>query len=275
MKRILMLIGVLCCAVIVSACTGQPVQPTLAEITLTPSPQIEATSTDNPVSTATQFPTLTATPEPSLTPSATIDPTLDAMTLVTVEPLLETDLTSPIQLSLPRGWELVFDSYALPFPEEEMIRILPFSIYRGPVTGGTGVVVTVWGFENIVPVSPIVNQMPELDLWADGLRVLFTVVLEPDCNIGRGDRREFSFGDDRSAVGSYFWAVDCGESSDVDEIPPSPDVQGWFVALQERGVNMAIYAYVEPREAIAGDALYELQAIMDTIIIDVPETIEE
>lgn len=274
MKRTVTLISLLCAVVFFVACTTENVQPTLVEMTLTPSPQIEPTTTESMPPTATPMPTLTLSPEPTPTATVTIDPTLAAMPQLDVEPLLETDLTSPIQLRLPAGWELVFDSFALPFPEEEMIRILPFSIYRGPVTGGTGVVVTVWGFENIVPVSPISNQMPELDLWSDGLRVLLTVVLEPDCNVGRGDRRIFDFGE-RSAEGSYFWAVDCGESSETDEIPPSPDVQGWFVSLQERGVNIAIYTYVEPREAIAGDALGELQSIMNTVVIDVPETIEE
>jgi hypothetical protein len=227
-------------------------------------PTSTATLTLVPTFTATDPPTAIPTATPTVIPSPE---TADAAGQETIVPLITTDITAPITLELPTGWQTLTDSSSLPLPEESGFSMVPFAAYRGPVTGGTGYITLFWGFSNVVPAIPVEGGGVSINLWADGLRLLLFALLEPDCNVGRDPEPTVYRVGDGDAIGSGFWAVDCGDSSLDDDILPSPDVQGWFAGFQEDGLNFMFYAYVEPREAIVS-AQAELQAILDTVRVD-------
>jgi hypothetical protein len=212
----------------------------------TPSPQPPAT---DPGPT----PTIHA---PEATLIATLDPEL--LDTIEVEPVVITDMAAPIHIELPEGWLLGHAALPLQSSEEGAIAIIPFSVYAGPVTGGTGYIIVLWAFPNIAPVAPVMQGTPQINLWADGLRLLYLAVMEEGCEIGRDTERPFPVGD-YEAMGAYFAAVNC---------PELPDTQGWFAGLQEEGLNFMFYAYVEPRGAIEGPARRELQAILNTVEVD-------
>lgn len=259
-RRVFMMLlgGAMC----IAACgaepspTAMPTQAPVQAVTLVPT----ATDTAQPTVTPTQ---LTATPTitPTLDPNLTLTPPL-----VTIEPVFGTNMEAPVNITLPEGWEVITTNSALPLPEGETFTLLPFAAYRGPVAGGTGTITLIWGFQNVVSGFPIQGTPAAVDLWSDGLRLLLFALLEPDCSVGRDPRQDYPVGA-YAAVGGAFWAVDCGESLADDDIPPSPDIQGWFAGFKEQGINFMFYAYVEPREAITV-AAPELQAILDTIVID-------
>lgn len=247
-----------------SACSSVP------EPTPTPTPEPTETPTVAftlvPTQTPTDLPTLTPTPTETAAASAT--PTPDPLTpQVTILPVISTNITAPVTLTLPEGWEVVVNGASIPLPQADGFSMVPFATYRGPVEGGTGYITLIWGFSNMATTRPTEGAAPRIDLWADGLRLLFFALLDPDCNIGRdSEPGQYNVGQ-RESVGSGFWAVDCGESLPDDDIQPSPDVQGWFAGFQEGGLNFMFYAYVEPREAIVSGQS-ELQAILDTVNVD-------
>lgn len=261
-RRVLMMLlgGVMC----IAACgadvppTPMATQPQVEAVTLVPT----ATDTAQPTVTAVQ-PTATATITPTLDPNLTLTPPL-----LTIEPVFGTNMEAPLNITLPQGWEVITTNSALPLPEGETFSLLPFAAYRGPVAGGTGTgnITLLWGFQNVVSGFPIQGTPASVDLWSDGLRLLLFALLEPDCNVGRDPRQDYTVAT-YAGVGGAFWAVDCGESVADDAIPPAPDIQGWFVGFNEQGINFMFYAYVEPREAITV-AAPELQAILDTVVID-------
>jgi len=259
MTRIV-LFAALCCAMLMSAACA-PAQPTPAALAASATAERTAvpTSTDTPQPTLTQAPTLA----PTLDPNLTLTPPI-----ATIEPVFGTNLEAPINITLPEGWVTVTTNAALPLPEGDTFSILPFAAFRGPVSGGTatGYITLVWGFQNVVSGIPIQGTPMPVDLWADGLRLLLFALLEPDCNVGRDPKQDYRVGD-YAAVGGAFWAVDCGESVADDDIPPAPDIQGWFAGFKEGGFNFMFYAYVEPRESIV-TAQAELQAILDSVTLD-------
>lgn len=256
----MMLFAVLCCAALLSVACA-PAQPTPAVIEASATLALTAvpTSTDTPQPQPTV--TQTPTPAPTLDPNLTLTPPA-----ATVEPVFGTNLEAPLNITLPDGWVTITTNAALPLPEGDTFSILPFAAYRGPVSGGTGYITLLWGFQNVVSGIPIQGTPMPVDLWADGLRLLLFALLEPDCNVGRDPKQDYRVGD-YAAVGGAFWAVDCGDSSVDDEIAPSPDIQGWFAGFKEGGFNFMFYAYVEPRESIV-TAQAELQAILDSVTMD-------
>lgn len=222
--------------------------PEVIVVTATPEPTLvpSSTFTPQPIPSATFTPITPFTPTPDVVAEA---PTLRA--------LLESEVVAPLRVSVPAGW--VSNSFILPVQDLGADTNLPFSYYSGPVTGGVGTIVVLWGFPNIFPRS-LAEASTEIEslLWADGLRLLYFAVLDIECNIGRDDERMFSVGG-QPAVGSYFAAVAC---------PGVQDVRGWFAVLRHEGVNFAFYTYVEPMDALNGPALGELQAILDTVQLD-------
>jgi hypothetical protein len=136
--------------------------------------------------------------------------------------------------------------------------MVPFSVYAGPVTGGEATITLLWGFPNITPGVPLPGQTPQIDLWMDGLRLLYLAVLEGGCTIGRDERRPFNVAG-REATGGYFAATDC---------PELFDTRGWFVVTQEEGLNFAFYVYTNPMEVLDGEGRQELQAILDSVEFD-------
>lgn len=189
---------------------------------------------------------------PEATPEAT-----DEVVIVTVEPLLGQPIPPPVELELPAGWRYGYDALVLS-DVDNAIRSIPLAVYTGPVSGGRGVIVLLWGFPNLVAGNPFTGGSAP-DLWSDGLRLLRLAVIEQGCNIGTDLRMSYSVGD-LPASGTQFSAVDC---------PQLPDTRGWFAGLQEGGINFVFYVYTEPISAMntAGD---ELQLILDSARFTVP-----
>ncbi|MBL8133959.1 MAG: thioredoxin domain-containing protein [Anaerolineae bacterium] len=195
------------------------------------------------------------------TPTPDPEATEEAEPLV-LEAVTGQDVPPPITLQLPAGW--LSGSDVLVLQDVDAIRNIPFAIYTGPVTGGVGTIVLLWGFPNLV-VAPSAVQAtlpPEmLDLHIDGTRLLRLAVVEQGCNVGTDLRRTYSIGG-LQAAGTQFAAVDC---------PELPDTRGWFAGLRQYGLNFMFYAYAEPIEAM-DTAEVELQAILDTVVFTLPET---
>lgn len=193
------------------------------------------------------------TPDPAQ-PELTLEPTI----VVTFEPLLGEAIEPPLDLTLPRGWQFGYDALLLD-DVDVSVRAIPFAIYTGPVSGGTGTVVLLWGFPNLVAGNPFMAQDAEPDLWADGLRLLRLAIIEQGCNIGTDLRSSYVVGG-KNAVGTQFAAVDC---------PALPDTRGWFAGVREGGINFIFYAYADPIEAM-DTAEPELQAILDSVTFALP-----
>lgn len=242
-----------------------------------------------PAPSATPFPTLV--PSLPASPTAGIDATLTALapttaamqqqaltpppipsplpvTVMPVDPVLGRPVPVPMDITLPQDWtERMNDTLLLQdLSNEQALRGIPFVGYGGPITGGEGRIVLLWGFPSLVPAnaidpaSALLGTAPAPDLFADGLRLLRLAVIDPACNIGTDLRREYSVGG-LNAVGTQFAAVDC---------PQEPDTRGWFAGLQAGGLNFIFYLYAEPITAMdTGRA--DLQAILDTVVFRVPQ----
>jgi protein-disulfide isomerase len=181
------------------------------------------------------------------TPEATVE-------VIEISPLQGDRLEPPVTLALPPGWAWGYETLLL--QDIDGVRTIPFAIYQGPVTGGTGTIVLLWGFPNLVNIeNPLLVESAEPDLWTDGLRLLRLAVIEDGCNIGTDLRRDYSIGG-LTAVGTQFSAVGC---------PALADTRGWFAGLQQNSLNFVFYAYTEPISAMSGAAADELQAILGSV----------
>ncbi len=189
----------------------------------------------------------------------TIDPEATEQVVVTLPPLLGTSYPPPLIIGLPPGWQYGYDTLAL--QDFDAMRNVPIAIYTGPVTGGTGTIVLMWGFPNLIPASGIDGGI-EPNLWADGLRLLRLAIVEQECNIGTDLRRDYSIGG-LTAVGTQFAAVNC---------PELPDTRGWFAGLQQFNLNFVFYTFTDPIEAMDGAAAGELQRILDSVRFVEPAT---
>ncbi|MEP7291751.1 MAG: thioredoxin domain-containing protein [Chloroflexota bacterium] len=222
---------------------------------------------------------------PSLTDSASLDFTIDLLvqqantelaTQSAVEitpeatevdhyvfdPLSHEAVAPPLTLSLPAGWSFAYD--ALVLQDIDGIRPVPFAFYQGPVTGGIGTIVLLWGFPNLVVGAPA-GGLIQPDVWTDATRLLRLAIFEEGCNVGTDLRRNYSVGA-MQAVGTQFAAVDC---------PQLVDTRGWFAGLRQFNVNFVFYAYTEPITAMDGAAVDELQAILDSVQFILPEVTPE
>jgi protein-disulfide isomerase len=201
--------------------------------------------------------TLAANPEAtpvSLDPEATDEPLV-----VTLEPLMGEQITPPLTLDLPEGWRAGYDTLVL--QDIDAIRNIPFAVYSGPVEGGTGTIVLLWGFPNLVAGNPFEQTQVEVDLWSDGLRLLRLAIVEESCNIGTDLRRQYAVGG-LTATGTQFSAVDC---------PELADTRGWFAGLRQLNINFVFYAFTEPISAME-TGRDQLQAILDTVQFTALET---
>ena len=169
-----------------------------------------------------------------------------------------TDLEAPIRIEIPDVWKSASD--ALLIPGAEGMSAVPFSLYQGSVTGGTGTIVLLWAFPNLMAGNPFTADTAIPDLYLDGTRLLRLVVVEERCNVGTDLRREYSVGG-LAAVGTSFAAVSC---------PDQPDTRGWFAGLQQFNFNFLFYVYADPISAM-DTAQDELQGIIDTIRFVLPE----
>ncbi|HVU10987.1 MAG TPA: thioredoxin domain-containing protein [Phototrophicaceae bacterium] len=189
--------------------------------------------------------------------SATAQATAEATDLYTFDPLEHDHIKPPLTIDLPSGWAEGYD--ALVLQDIDGIRPIPFALYKGPVTGGTGYIVLLWGFPNLVVGAPSGGPI-EPDVWTDGTRLLRLAIVEQGCNVGTDLRRNYSVGG-LQAVGTQFAAVSC---------PQLPDTRGWFAGLRQFDVNFVFYIYTDPISAMDGSAPQELQAILDTVKFVMP-----
>lgn len=254
-------------AVLLAACspaapTPTP-QPTLVA-SLTPSPAVNAELAARGTLTALA-PTFAAQEG-----TATVYLPTETPFEVTLPPTTGKSAEPPLDISLPGEWKVIANDALILGDVDSVVRALPYVAYRGPITGGSGTILLLWGFPNLSnpfagPGTPMVfteDGLPvsaEPDLWSDGLRLLRLAVVEPTCNIGTDQRYTYQLGS-LSGEGTQFSAVDC---------PQQPDTRGWFVGVQQNGLNFVFYAFSDPITAMdTGRA--ELQAILDTVRFRVP-----
>lgn len=239
MKRIAAVLSLLLLLALLAGC-APAAAPTLTP-TLLPS------LTPSPVPTETPVPT-------EATPESTPEPTPIPLQLT---PLAGFGTAPPLTMNFPDGWVYAYDTYAL--ADVDALRAVPIAYYEGPVTGGTGKMVILWGFPNLTDPFPDRSGTP--NLWADGLRLFRLAMVEPGCNSGTDVQRTYRIGN-QSAVGTQFSIIDC---------PESPDTRGWFAGTQVNGLNFVFFVYAEPI-TIMDTADEELQAILDTAVFNVPDS---
>ncbi|MEO8392117.1 MAG: thioredoxin domain-containing protein, partial [Chloroflexota bacterium] len=124
----------------------------------------------------------------------------------TYNPLTNDHIAPPLTMGLPQGWSRAYD--ALVLQDIDGIRPIPFALYSGPVTGGTGYIVLLWGFPNLVKFSGAPSADIQPDVWTDGTRLLRLAIVETGCNVGTDLRRNYSVGG-LQAIGTQFAAVKC------------------------------------------------------------------
>jgi hypothetical protein len=241
----------------------KPTAPPAATLvpSLTPSPVRDAieAAVEGTLTAVAAAPTGDAPTE--VTPEATPEPT---KIVVTIEPLLGRKIPPPLDIQLPQGWKVGYDTLLMK-ADENVMRGVPLAVYSGPVTGGNGTIVLLWGFPNLVNPFPQGGTPAVPDLWADGLRLLRLAVFEQGCNIGTDLKRSYRVGLE-PAVGTQFAAVTCPDKQ--------PDTRGWFAGVQKYNLNFVFYVYSDPISAMDKASL-ELQAILDTVRFKQPEATPE
>jgi hypothetical protein len=233
----------LCC---LTACATAPTPTATLVPSLTPSPipTLQPSPTDLPT-VVQNLVIVSATPDPLATPSETPG-------VVPIEPVTMNGIAPPLTLSLPSDWETLSTNFLV----EDVVGLmaLPLTVYRGPVTGGTGYIAVLWAFANLSGGNPFQADASQVDLYADGLRLLRLAVLEQGCNIGTDVQRQYTVGG-LPSVGTLFSAVTC---------PEYPDTRGWFAGLQVNGLNFLFYMYTDPITAMDASRT-GLQAILDSV----------
>lgn len=237
-----------------AACSGGDSSPA-------PTPTAVDTAIPSPLPTLTSTPGPTTTPIPSPTAS---DQTLfeestpevsDERPVIYALSDQDEAIPPPINITLPDGWETRHGTQLI--QDIDGPRVIPFTEYRGPVSGGTGSIILVWGFPEIGLGSNPFDPDAEVtfSLYSDGLRLLRLAVVDPGCNLGTDVERTFRIGDDL-AKGTVFSIVDC---------PAEPDTRGWFAGVHKDGLNFVFYMTGNPITVMDSDAPLEMQAILDTV----------
>ncbi len=217
------------------ACTGRVTLTSTLIPSPVPSPTASPLPTLRPASTSTASPTPTSTP-------------------ILIDPLTGAEIEPPLDIDLPEGWRLGYDSFL--FSDLGDLTVIPLAIYRGPVTGGTGEIILLWNFRSVTTGNPLSADFGVVNPWVDGLRLLRLAVFSPDCNIGTDVQRPYSVGG-LDATGTRFAAVDCPDGL--------PDTRGWFAGLEQSGIPFVFYVYADPIDAMNGPARDEMQAILDSV----------
>lgn len=226
-----------------------------------------AAPTPTPTITPTLLPSLTPTVQPSATPFPTFTPAPEITPEVTDEVIeivlegIEVDsdvLPAPIEVDLPDGWQQ-FDHIQPVQDVDGIFRAYPFTAYVGPVTGGQGFIIVIWGFASVTSGFGLSVDVPEhMNMGLDASRLL-RLAIAIGCNVGNNpdNDTEFRIGD-QIGNGSNWAAVDCPDGA--------VDTKGWYAGLRFAGFNYAFYAFAEPIEAMDGAARDELQAILDSVV---------
>jgi len=250
MRRVSLLFVVL----LISACSAtNEALPTLAPTLPLPT----ATPTLVPSNTATLTPQATAT----LTATSNRPTPIPSETPVLVDPLLSVSIAPPISIDLPEGWQFGYDTFLFQDIDGNPDTV-PFALYQGPVTGGTGTIILAWGFDSVTTGNQFSEEFGQRNIWLDGLRILRTVILDGRCNIGNAPQRDYTVGN-RPATGNTINVTDCPDEQ--------PNTRGWFAALIEGGVNFAFYVLIDPLPPAGHPAEDELQAVLDSVEFNVDE----
>lgn len=239
----------LACTVIFTACASgsDATQDAPAD---TPVPSLTPTAPATPTPVETASPTITFTPSPTGVPLQFESEGLE-------------DYPPPINIDLPDDWLLGYDIIVNPDIDGEL-RAFPVAVYQGPVTGGTGSIYLIWGFQSTT--TGDTSPLDSTNIYRDGLRLWRFLLNGIDCNIGSDLQRDFTVGI-LNAAGTYVSAVDCPAGPDgVQE----PDVSGWFAGVRVEGLPFIFFAFTDP-QAILGPARDEMQAILDTVEFRVTE----
>jgi hypothetical protein len=224
---------------------------------------------------ASPIPASTSTPiapaQPTSTSALLAMTPVVGLTPLPTNPIILPGNPPPLDIKLPPNWKYGYQ--VLPIRDRLVQAAMNVAIYRGPVQGGIGTIILLWGFPSLGPPptisaaqvlgTPVSGTLsPDLQrqmLWADGLRLLQGTVVDITCNVGNHSRSEFQIGG-QTAIGEYFAAVQCqGE----------PDATGWFAALNQFGGNFIFYVTIEPPEAY-NNGRSEVQKILDTVVFRRP-----
>lgn len=218
----------------------------------TPTP----TLTPSPLPSPTLVPTNTATPLPSATvpPTEALPTAVPTATVVLLDPLLDIAIPPPIEITLPEGWQFGYDTLLYRDVDGQTDSV-PFALYSGPVTDGTGTIVLVWGFDSVTGILP--NEFGERNIFLDAIRILRTVIFDPRCNIGTAPQRDYTIGN-LLATGTPINITSCPEGQ--------PDTRGWLASTVRENVNFAFYVYIDPLPPLNHPSEAELQAILDTVV---------
>lgn len=227
--------------------------------TLTACAQAAPTPTNTPTLVPSSTPTIipSATPNVTPTPAVSVAPS-ETPIVVTVPPLLGQQLEPPIDIVLPQGWSVGYNTLAL--SDVDTIRPVPLAIYQGPVTGGMGTIVLLWGFPSLMAGNAALTPDPQPSLWSDGLRLLRLAIVEQGCNVGTDLERSYRVGN-LAATGTQWAAVDC---------PELPDTRGWFAGVHSEGLNFIFFVFADPIQAMDSGS-EELQAVLDTVTFRVSD----
>ena len=203
--------------------------------TPTPSPTLDAPS---PLESATTTPTLSRTPRISVTPAPTVTP----RSIRQAEPPL-------LEIDLPAGWEQ--EHVLVPIESAFVATEIVLSLYEGPLASDvTGRITVLWRFTEVVP------QSSELTLWPNAVLYLRSLLFR-DCSVADHPelRRTYVIGG-RDAIGSILQVINC--------LDGSPDLAGWFAALDVDGENYVFYMTIEPADRIQ-EMQPELRSIVESI----------
>lgn len=209
--------------------------------------------------------------ETTVTPTVSPSPSVPVLTAtpILVEPLMGLPFEPPMEIILPDDWERVlldtyiyYDIMGDTADSDGQLETVPIAVYNGPINGGEGWIVVLWGFDSIVPMDTTPEEYAERAAWLDGLRMLQFVVFDVRCDIGTAPQGDYKIGE-YSAIGTSFSVADC--PFDV------PDTRGWFASLNVQGLSFAFYVYTDPILAPNSQGEAELQAILDTVEFNVED----
>jgi hypothetical protein len=213
-----------------------------------------------PAATAT-----TSEPQPT-SPLLELTPVIGTTPLPT-QPSMLPGKPPPITIALPEGW--AYSYQVIPISDQFIQATTNLAIYQGPIRNATATIIVLWGFPalspvptslplpgtaTVIPGTPAPDLMERL-LWANGLRLLQGTVVDITCNVGHyGLNPRLTVGG-LPAVGENFSASQCqGE----------PETVGWFAGVNQNGISILFYAYIEPIE-LYNDARGDLQKILDSV----------
>ncbi|MCC7446526.1 MAG: hypothetical protein IT324_03870 [Anaerolineae bacterium] len=233
-------------------------------------PSVTTTAANTNIPGPAGSPPVTVPAQPSSTSALLALTPNAALTPLPTQAALQPGGPPPLDIKLPPDWK--FGYQLVPIRDQFVQASMNMAVYQGPVTGGQGTIIILWGFPSLAPPPTLSGAQlltnapgtpaPDLQaqaIWADGLRLLQGTVLDLTCNVGHFGQRTLTIGG-QQAIGEYFAASQCqGE----------PDTAGWFAGLKQGGGTFLFYAYIDPVQAY-NQGRPEVQQILDTVAFHTP-----